>query len=290
MKPDCTPFFLLLFFCTCICSADVLYETDFDAMTVTATEFYPGYPDHDGWFLLNAPPYGYGRIQDAVANPGKALHEHADSSDSTGAQTIDRRNVTVADLSPYPIITLEADFYASTSDLQARNSFFSAMEVIGGPHPGYYILGFSIFSGNGELKENSRLNINMPYFNGVNNNDGLPLTVGQGLAWDSWHHITVVIDQGNDRYVSLTVDGQAQTLEEFALPRSDDAGVWKRGQMIESIQTMIVPDDNFGDETDDDIYWDNISLTGSCPLQADLTGDCDVDLEDLAIMAAEWLT
>lgn len=144
---------LLAVFVTGLCAVDaaVLYQTDFDGMTLTATEFYPGYPDHDGWFLLNAPPYGYGQIQE-------------------------------------------------------------------------------------------------------------------------------------------TVDEQTQTLEEFALPRSDDAGVWIRGQMIESIQTMIVPDDNFENETDDDIYWDNISLTGSCPLQADLTGDCDVDLEDLAIMAAEWLT
>lgn len=270
-------------------TGEVFYATDFDSLRPGFTEYQPGDPNHDGWFLVGAGPLGYGEIQDTIANSGRALHEHAAVEAGSGAQTIDNRAIMPPDLSQYPLITLEADFYASTSNPDARNSFAAALEVSGGPHPGYYILGFGLSSGNGAIKREAGVNVELTGFNGVDNNGPVPLTTGKGLAWDSWHHLKLVINQREDRYVSLTVDGQTEMPEGFGLPRSVYEGQWNRGQLIEAIQAVIVPVDNFDEESDDDVYWDNIMLYGECDLRADLTGDCKVTLEDLSILAAEWL-
>ena len=267
----------------------VFYETDFDLLALGATQYDPGHPEQDGWFLAGAADFGYGEIQDEFANPGRALHEHADRNAGSWGQTIDKRFLAPPDLSIYPQVTLEVDFYATTSNLEGRNSYIAALEVFGGPHPGYYMIGFSVTSGNGDVKGEAGLRVNLSCFNGSDNNESVPLTIGYNLAWETWHHVRIVIDQSADSYVSLTVNEQTQTLDGYVLPRSNDEGIWKRGQLMESIQTLIVPVDDFGESSDDDIYWDNLALHGQCTLQADLTGDCKVNMEDLAILAAEWL-
>ena len=275
----------------CFVHADVrvFYATDFDELAPGYTQPHPGDLGQDGWFLAGAADFGYGRIQDVIANQGQALQGHADINAGSWGQTINKRDLDPPDLSLSPVVTLEVDFYAVTSNQNARNSYIAAMEAVGGPHPGFYIMGFGLNSGNGQLKSEAGVSVSLSFFNGVDNNESVPLTTGQGLSWETWHHIKLVIDQRADRYVSLTVNGDTQLLEDYVLPRSPDEGVWKRGQLIEAIQTVIVPVDDFGEASDDDIYWDNLALYGQCPLRADLSGDCRVDLEDLALFAAEWL-
>jgi hypothetical protein len=141
-------------------------------------------------------------------------------------------------------------------------------------------------SGNGMLKSERGIDVNISAFNGVDNNSAVPLTIGQGLAWDTWHTLTLVMHQTEDHYISLTVDGEMEDLTAYPLPRSEYEGVWNRGQLMETINAQIV---SSGELTDDDVYWDNLSLSINCDLKADLTGDCKVDLEDLAVFASEWL-
>ena len=89
----------------------------------------------------------------------------------------------------------------------------------------------------------------------------LPLTVGHGLAWDTWHRVKVSIDQQHDTYLSLVVDDQRQNLVGFQPPRSFDGEKWLRGQLIEVLEAGITPDDVGGVTTNDDIYFDNLKLT-----------------------------
>lgn len=71
------------------------------------------------------------------------------------------------------------------------------------------------------------------------------------------------MDQAKDRYVSPKVDGRVEDLSAYLLLRSQTApGVWKRGQLMESIQDSICPNDDFGGASDDDIYWDNLKIVG----------------------------
>ena len=101
----------------------------------------------------------------------------------------------------------------------------------------------------------------MGYFNGVDNNVPLIPTVAQNLAWNTWHTVTLVVDQAKDRYVSIKVDGKVQDLSAYLLPRSETApGVWERGQLMERIRAEIYPNDDFGGSSDDDIYRDNLKI------------------------------
>jgi hypothetical protein len=126
---------------------------------------------------------------------------------------------------------------------------------------------------------------------GADNTVPVPLTVGQGLAWETWHHVALVIDQRSDRCIFLTVDGQTQLLGNPVLPRSFDADaqVWKRRQLIGRLQMLVTARHWDSEKTDDDIYWDNITPYGQCLLNADLSGDCRVDMEDLSLLAVERL-
>ena len=171
------------------------------------------------------------------------------------------------------------------------NSYAGSLLVVGGPHPGYLILGFGLNSGNGAVKKEAGVSVSVTAFNGVDNHFAIPLTVGQGLAWDEWHEVELVVHQGEDRYVSLRVDGAEQDLSGYQPPRSYYEGAWLRGQWIDAVHAEIVPVDNFGAETDDEVWWDDVSVTVDCglALQSDLNGDCRVNVLDLAVMAGEWL-
>ncbi|MBN2212307.1 MAG: hypothetical protein JW709_12995, partial [Sedimentisphaerales bacterium] len=138
---------------------------------------------------------------------------------------------------------------------------------------------------NGVQKDVRKLDLDFVAYNGVDNNYVFSPTIGRTLEWDSWHTVTIVIDQYADHYVSITVDGVEEDVSAHPLPRNNDGGVWKRGRLIDAISAGVIANG----QSSDDIYWDNVSLTKECSLTADLTGDCIVNLEDLAILASEWL-
>lgn len=273
-------------------AADVLYQTDFDNLMVGLTLPYPGHPHHGGWYSAYAPGDAYGEIQELIANDGRALHEHTDITNNTGEQTIDRRDLIPPDLQATPIITLSVDFYCHTSDWWAVNTYMANLSVWGGPHPGFEITGFRVSGGNGVPKIDTGVGVVIYGFNGSDNNDHIPLTVGQNLAWDSWHSVTLVIDHANDTYVSITVDGETEDLTGYLPPRSFDGSQWVRGQLMEYIIAQIVPTDwsNPPDETDDEVYWDNLTIlveTGDV-IPGDVDGDGDVDLNDLALLLTAY--
>ncbi len=265
------------------------FATDFDDLAPGPTHHHPGDEAQDGWYYGTRPDFD--QIQQDIVVAGQALRLFIDADDTEGAQTNVLRPIEPPDLSRSPVVTLEADFYAATSDPEAINEYQAALEISGGPHPGFVIVGFGLSSGNGTAKNIRNIDVGLACFNGLDNNVPIPLTVGQTLDWETWHHIKLVIDQRADRYVSLTVNEETQTLSEYALPRSFDwdAQEWKRGQQIEQIQATIRAYHWANETSTDDIYWDNLELYGHCPLKADLSGDCVVDLHDLALFAAEWL-
>jgi hypothetical protein len=254
-----------------------VYSTGFDTLLVGETTAYPGGAGQDGWYSAAAVAPAYGEIQETIANTGRALHQYVDDANLSGAQKIDRREIsTPPDLSQNPIVTLEVDFYCHTSDLSQNNPYAASIKVEGGPHPGYVILGFGLNSGNGPVKSDAGVNVSVSYFNGADNNDVIPLTVGQGLAWDGWHSLTLVINQAEDTYVSLMVDGQGQDLTGYALPRSNDEGTWRRGELIEAVTAEIVSQDFGETSTSDDVYWDNLELRMR---KVDLVSACDGDYD-----------
>jgi hypothetical protein len=254
-------FILLLFVIHSEVCAEIIYQTDFDSMTTGQTQSYPGAAGQDGWYQQAAAGDAYGEIQSSITHGGNALHEHTAISNTTGQQTIDQRNITAYDLSGIDgRLILSLDFYAQSSDYDAMNTYSANFTIHGGPHPGYEIIGLNLASGNGTAKDQAGVNIALIAFNGSDNNMAIPLTIGQQLAWDSWHSVTIILDHANDRYELVTVDGQTQDISSYQPPRSYYEGQWLRGQLIETIVAQVVPSDSFGAETDDDVYWDNVQL------------------------------
>jgi len=240
----------------------IVYKNNFDKLTTGVTQPFPGAAGQDGWFSELAVSPGYGEIQSDITIGRRALHEFTSSSVPNHYQTIDKRLLTPPDLSQYPLLTLRVDFYAHTSDLAASNIFNATVAVNGGPHPGFEILAFNVYSGNGIPKQDAGVNIGLNLFNGVDNNEPIPLAVGQNLAWDTWHSVILVADHAGDHYVSLKVDGKSEDLSAYALPRSFvDESVWMRGQLMEELIAVIIPNSDFEGASDDDIYWDRLQVT-----------------------------
>ncbi len=238
----------------------VVYVTNFDGLAPGLTQPFPGTPGQDGWYQELAQAPGFGEIQNQVAVSGQALHEFTSSDVPGHFQTIDKRLITPPNLRRFPLITLQVDFYARTSALDAQNGYDAFMAVSGGPHPGYEIVGFGLTSGNGVPKGEAQVNIVLNSFNGQDNNVPVFPSVGQHLAWERWHRVILVVDQSRDRYVSLTVNGRTEDLSGYTLPRSELNGIWSRGQLMEAIIANIAPHGEFVDKSDDDIYWDNLRI------------------------------
>ena len=239
----------------------VVYESTFDTLVLGETAPFPGRPGQDHWFLAQATAPSYGEIQDAVANDGRALHEYTDHTNENGQPTVDQRSLTSPDLTANPFLVLEADFQARSSDLEAVNPYGASLIVYGGPQVVCQIIGFVVQGGNGSPKSTTGTKVVLYFFDGVSNHGPIPLTVGQQLAWNTWHHVRLVENQAADEYVSLTVDGQTQDIRGYALPRQvDGGGSWLRGQLMEDLTAAIAPHDLAGEESDDDVTWDNVSL------------------------------
>jgi hypothetical protein len=238
--------------------AAFLYQENFDALAVGHTQPFPGDSGQGGWYAVLAVGDAFGEVQDALGNPGRALHQFAPATNPASLQTIDDR--PFAPVAVAGLVTLSFDFYARTSDPTAVNNFIASLTAIGGPHPGFQIIGVGIGAGNGTPKNVTGVNVNLAAFNGTDNNVPVPLTVGQSLAFEQWHSVSVTLDHDLDRYVSITVNGATQDLSVFQPPRSFDGGMALRGALIETLSAGIIPDDVGGVQTDDDIYWDNILL------------------------------
>ncbi len=270
----------------------VVYASTFDTCTLGQTQSHPGDPGQDGWYKVGAGPSSYGEFQTLIANGGTAYHGHADFDTPSGQQTTDARALTAPDLAAKPIITLSIDFQASTSDQSTTNPYNATFQVRGGPHPGFLITGFGLAGGNGMPKSDTLVNLNVTAFNGSDNNTVIPLTVGQQLAWDTWHTLTLVADQANDEWVSITVNGEVQDLTGYQLPRTWDGAEWLRGELIESVISELTPTDWPDNETSDEVYYDNVELTvqqgEEPPIPGDLDGDGDVDQSDLGILLAAY--
>ncbi len=244
----------------------VVYKQNFNSLRAGATQPFPGAPGQGGWFSQLAIDPAFGEIEADIALGAQALREFTSSSLNGPVQTIDRRLVTPPDLTRYPRITLQVSFYARSSDLSAANTYFAGMLVGGGPYPGFEVLGFGITSGNGTPKDVAGVNLGFATFNGSDNNEPIFPKSAQNLAWDTWHTVTLVADQANDRYVSIELDGKLEDISAFSLPRSITApNGWERGQLIEAVQTEIVPNAGFGGWSEDDIYWDNLKVTVERP-------------------------
>jgi len=211
--------------------------------------------------LANTPALG--EIQNGIAVSGNALHEVTTAGNPAAEQTIDIRPLAPPDLALNPFMTLSVQFHAATSDLGSFNAYTASLTLNGGPHPGYEILGFNLAGGNDRPRSVTGINVGLATFNGLNNNEPVPLAVGQTLAWDIWHSLTLVANQASDRYVSLTVDGMFEDLSAYALPRSDDGGTWKRGQFMEQVVAQVISNNGVLPGVDDHIYWDNLSVSVS---------------------------
>jgi hypothetical protein len=241
-------------------AADTIYQSTFDGLSLGQTQPPPGAAGHDGWYEHHAPGSAFGEIQDNIANGGRALHEFAPGNNPPGAQTIDGRNLGAINISAATNIILSADFYAHTSDLSASNTYSGHLVVGGGPHPGFQIIYFGLSGGGSAAKSETGVSLRLDYFHG-SGGDNLPLTVGQNLAWDTWHTVSLSLNHLADQYISLTVDGQTQDLSAYRPPRSlVDSTDWRRGQLMEYLHAIIIPFPGAGAATDDDVYWDNISL------------------------------
>ncbi|MFO0887702.1 MAG: PEP-CTERM sorting domain-containing protein [Isosphaeraceae bacterium] len=241
--------------------ADFQYQQNFDNLTTGRTQPSPGAAGQGGWYSVLAQNGGFGEIQNSIANSGRALHQFTAATTPANLQTIDTVNLGTVDVNLLPQVALSFDFYGQTDNLSAVNSFIASMAANGGPFPGFEIVGVGIGAGNGAPKQTTGLNVALGTFNGTNNNVLIPLSVGQRLAFGTWHSVSVAIDQGRDRYVSITVDGQTQDLSSYALVRSFDQGQPLRGHLIEKLTASLIPSDVGGNRTNDSIYWDNIRLT-----------------------------
>lgn len=155
-----------------------VYKQNFNSLSAGSTQPFPGATGQDGWFSALTPYPSYGEIQVNIARGRKALHEFTSSSVEGPVQKIDERRIIPPDLSRYPRITLQADFYAHTSDLGAANIYTATIGVRGGPYPGFDIVRLLVFSGNGIPKETAGVNIIVERFNGVDNNLRLNPIVG----------------------------------------------------------------------------------------------------------------
>lgn len=253
-------------------SSVVIYGSDLNALSVGAIAPAPGSPGQDGWVTELVSGAAEGTVLDDGATHRRILRVLAPASNPPGLQTIVRRQLPVTNLAAVRNLTLRFDFRCRTSDLQASNTYTADLAAQGGPHPGYSMIGVRLASGNGVPKSQAGVNLALDHFNPTaQNNEPVPLTVGQSLAWDVWHSACVTIDPALDRYVMVTVDGRSQALDAYQPPRSCENGNCLRGQLVEKLQVEAIPTEwlaPYG-RSDDELDVDNILLTADGQRVAD---------------------
>lgn len=238
--------------------ADVILAENFNSLTLGFTQPAPGAPGHGGWYSAEIVSPSFGEIQNTLANTGNALRVFSSSANVDAQQANVAHTVGPINVSASTNITLRADVYASSSDLAAQNSYLGRVSARSAD--GFFeILGFELFSGNGDVKSTDRVDLTLNVFNSaIDNNTGFFPAVGEDLAWDTWHSIVLVADQVADEYISLTVNGMTQSLTGLPLPRFGAPRI--RGQEIELLDVQLIADDSFGALTDDQLFVDNLQL------------------------------
>jgi hypothetical protein len=264
-----------------------VYHTDFEGLTVGETLPSPGRPGQDGWIRGGAHAGQYGEIQNQIALDGQAYHHHTGDIVRQGQGAYDQRPLASPDLTANPYVILSLDYYCVTSDLDATNFFGAGFYIYNLTDPVAMMIGCDL-RGPGPRRP-SGVSLVMDQFGG-SGNPPLPLSVGQHLAYDTWHHMQLVTDEASGNYVALTVDGATQLLTGHAMPRIPFNGEWVRGTHLHGIQTLIFGGNTDQVQTSDDVYWDNVVLrvapaapAGGCCLP---TGECFIGPQEVCALLA----
>lgn len=109
-----------------------VYKQNFNSLSVGRTLPFPGATSQDGWFIALTPYPAHGEIQTNIAQVRKTLNEFTSSSVEGPVQKIDARLIKPPDLSRYPRITLQANFYADIRDLNATIIYTATIGMRGG--------------------------------------------------------------------------------------------------------------------------------------------------------------
>lgn len=235
--------------------AQVIYETDFDDLTLGVTE-NPANSGQDGWTSIFHPGASFGEIQDQVSNGGRAIRQFTDITNTNAQQSIDNRSFSSVNTASISEILFDIDFHASSSDISTRNSYGAQATIDGDGQ----VFGFSVDSGNGQVRSDVGVSVGLSTFNGIDNNFRIGLSVGQNLAWDQWHELELRADLITDEWISITVNGQTQSLAGIDLPRNFPGGIPATASFLDRVTLQVVNSENFGEETSDSIFFDNLSL------------------------------
>ena len=233
-----------------------IYSTDFDDLDVGFTE-NPANDGHDGWTSIFHPGNSFGEIQNTVSNGGNAIHQFTDISNTNAQQSIDNRSFAAVNTDQIAEIIFDVDFLASSSDLSTQNSYSASATIAGDGQ----LFSFSIGSGNGPVRSDVGVTVGLSTFNGTDNNIPFNPSVGQNLAWDQWHGVELRANLIDQEWISVTVNGNVESLEGIALPRNFGADGPFDPTFIDEIALQVVNIENFGDETSDSIFFDNLSLS-----------------------------
>jgi len=234
---------------------EVVFATDFDDLSLGLTE-NPPVPGQDGWTAIFHPGNSFGEIQDVVANGGNAIHQFTDITNTNGQQSIDSRFYDPVNVSSAVEIIFDIDFNAQSSDLTTQNSYAASAGIFGDGQ----LFSFSIGSGNGPVREDVGVSVGLSTFNGTDNNIPLGISVGQNLAWEEWHSVQLTANLQTLEWVSISVNGASQSLSGIDLPRNFNAGGPFTPTFFDEVSLQVVNIENFGDETSDSIFFDNLSL------------------------------
>ena len=245
--------------------AGIIYQTNYDSLALGQISPTPGTAGQDGYFDDSADyPTTYSAVQAAIALSGNALLQVSPVSTSNAVQTIAGRNVPAVLLAANPVVTLSVDFYSDTSNLSFANPYGATLDVQQMTGKLGTVAQITIGAGNGPAKSQTGVNVNLSeYSAAVTNNVQVPTTVGRGLAWDAWHHITLVEDYGRGTYVALTVDGSTEDLSGIPLPQSFDelTSTPFLPTQIDRIDQQIIAGRFPSQATTDMVAWDNLSVT-----------------------------
>ncbi|MAT67888.1 MAG: hypothetical protein CMJ58_00005 [Planctomycetaceae bacterium] len=122
------------------------------------------------------------------------------------------------------------------------------------------MVGFGLRSGNGAVKGDAGVSVSLAQFNGADNNIPLAIGVGNGLDWNAWHRITLAANLASDEWHSITVNGVTESLAGHPLPRAFSGSGPIRPTTFDARTLEVVNQENFGDESSDSIYWDNVGV------------------------------
>ncbi len=269
----------------------IVYSTDFEDCTAGDLTGHPGAADQDWWYRSLSGDAS-AQILGSGGDPGRCLELYAPITNASGVQTYGYREFDEwVDLTQVAIVRLSFDVFCRSSDTTTQNLYRADVEAVGGPHPGFLIGGVRLVSGQQAPRDVTGLDVQV--FHSPVGSGGLPipLTVGQDLAWDTWHHVQLVIDHAGDEYVSITVNGETQDIAGYRPPRSWYEGEFLRGQRLEKVQGVIYASE-WGDpvqQTDDWVRYDDLAVQVEYSPAPRLLSVTDVGNDQGRQVRLEWL-